>query len=70
MHLDWYDRIVEDLRLRGSRTLQWSCKVGSAVVDGVEEMKRENGNLLHPSVLVDTSVEASSCFDASLKEDN
>ncbi len=70
MHLDWYDRIVEDLRLRcSSRTLQWSCKVGSAVVDGVE-MKRENGNLLHPSMLVDTSVEASSFFDASLKKDN
>lgn len=71
MKFDWYDRIMEDVRVGCSRALKWRCK-GSAVVDGVEGRKRENDSLLHPpSVLVDTSVETSSCFDtSSSKGDN
>lgn len=64
MQLDWYDRIVEDLRVGCSSAKKWSCK-SKAVVDGVEGSKRETGSLLHPSVLVDTSVETSSVFDNS-----
>jgi len=63
MNLDWCDRIMEDLGVSWSRVLKFSCK-GDSVVDGVEE-----NTVLHPSVLVDASVEASSFFEASLKEE-
>ena len=68
MHLDWCDRIMEDLRVGCSRVLKLSCK-GSTVVDGVYVMKGENDHVLHPSVLVDTSAETGSFFDAGLKEE-
>ena len=74
MHLDWCDRIMEDFRVCCSRVLKLSCK-RSVVADGVDVMKGENDTVdtvdtvLHPSVLVDTSAETGSFFDASLKED-
>jgi len=68
MHLDWCDRIMEDLRVGCSRVLKLSWK-DSTVVDGVEVVKGENDTMLHPSVLVDTSAETGSFFDAGLKEE-
>jgi hypothetical protein len=77
MNLDWCDRIMEDMGVCWRNVRNFCCR-GGGVVDGVvvvveESMKSDNGveiiddveKRLHPSVLVDTSVEASSFFDAS-----
>ena len=60
MHLDWCDRIMEDLRVCCSRVLKLSCK-GSAVANGADVMKGENDTV--------ESAETGSFSNASLKED-
>ena len=61
MHLDWCDRIMEDLRVCCSRVLKLSCKGSSDVVDGIDVMKGENDTV--------ESAETGSFSNASLKED-